>query len=437
MASVWRLIVSSIASFHSGECGTVPCSRKVRYSLTEESYKTKFHHREVRRGLLQVIARRRREMASSAALSWSKELRKCTTSRSPLWPSRENTAVWPVTSFSIFSSAAEASAAISCCCAGLSFRHSAQRKRNIWCNTLEPSSVSGTACRSLLGIFISAFVVVAILFSCPLPYAYCDCKPAALNFVSMPVAKTSAAKKPADKTKSRLKPPAKATSPAKPKDEKTKTAKSSYDPLSPERVTDILNRLDQRYPNVHCALHHNSAWELLVATILSAQCTDVRVNIVTPILFQKYPTPQAFAALKPEQLEPDIRSTGFFRNKAKSVVGAAKGIVEEFGGEVPDEMDKLLTLPGVARKTANVVLGSWFGKASASWWIRTCTAFLDGWSSRRPTIQKHRARPDESDPADKVDRLLAPDHPSRPRAVYCASAQVRGMSAGKHLPRRG
>jgi endonuclease-3 len=177
----------------------------------------------------------------------------------------------------------------------------------------------------------------------------------------MPVAKTAAVKMPAGKTK--LKPPAKAASPAKPKAAKTKAIGSKYDPLAPQRVQDILNRLDQRYPNVRCALHHNSAWELLVATILSAQCTDVRVNMVTPILFQKYPTPQAFAGLKPEQLEPDIRSTGFFRNKSKSIVGAAKGVVEEFGGQVPDDMDKLLSLPGVARKTANVVLGSWFGKA--------------------------------------------------------------------------
>src|SRR5437762_3207217 len=123
-------------------------------------------------------------MASSAALSWSKELRKWTTSRSPLCPSRENTAVWPATSFSILSSAVEASAAISCCCAGLSLRHSAQRKRNIWCSTLEPSIVSGTACRSLPVIFISAFVVVAIYFLCLLPCGYCDCKPAALDFVS-------------------------------------------------------------------------------------------------------------------------------------------------------------------------------------------------------------------------------------------------------------
>ena len=137
----------------------------------------------------------------------------------------------------------------------------------------------------------------------------------------------------------------------------------SYNPIAPARVAEILKRLDERYPKVKCALHHNSAWELLVATILSAQCTDVRVNMVTPILFKKYPTPAHFAALQPEELEPDIRSTGFFRNKSKSVVGAARKIISDFGGEVPHTMDELLTIPGAARKTANVVLGSWFGIA--------------------------------------------------------------------------
>jgi endonuclease III len=138
---------------------------------------------------------------------------------------------------------------------------------------------------------------------------------------------------------------------------------TAYNPLAPERVDDILTRLDQLYPSVTCALTHSSAWELLVATILSAQSTDANVNRVTPELFRKYPTVQAFAALTPEQLQPDVRSTGFFRNKSKSVVGAAKKIVADFGGQVPDDMEKLLTLPGVARKTANVVLGSWFKKA--------------------------------------------------------------------------
>jgi endonuclease-3 len=135
-----------------------------------------------------------------------------------------------------------------------------------------------------------------------------------------------------------------------------------YGPLAPERLQEILQRLDATYPDATCALHHTNAWELLVATILSAQCTDVRVNMTTPELFRKYPTVQAVAALKPEQLEPDIRSTGFFRNKAKSVVGAAKMIVSDFGGDVPSEMEQLLTLPGVARKTANVLLGTWFHK---------------------------------------------------------------------------
>ena len=140
---------------------------------------------------------------------------------------------------------------------------------------------------------------------------------------------------------------------------KTATVKG-YNPIAPERVNEILKRLDERYPAATCALHHNSAWELLVATILSAQCTDVRVNMVTPILFEKYPTPEAFAALQPEDLEDDIRSTGFFRNKSKSLVGAARKLMSEFGGQVPRTMDELLQLPGVARKTANVVLGTWY-----------------------------------------------------------------------------
>jgi endonuclease-3 len=135
---------------------------------------------------------------------------------------------------------------------------------------------------------------------------------------------------------------------------------SRYDPLAPERVRQIIAGFDQMYPGVTCALTHRNAWELLVATILSAQCTDVRVNMVTPVLFQKYPTVEDFAALKPEQLEPDIRSTGFFRNKSKSLVGAAQKIVADFGGNVPQTMEELLSLPGVARKTANVVLGTWF-----------------------------------------------------------------------------
>ena len=129
------------------------------------------------------------------------------------------------------------------------------------------------------------------------------------------------------------------------------------------RVQQILKTLDEMYPNVTCALHHSSAWELLVATILSAQCTDARVNVVTPSLFKKFPTPAAFAEASLPAIEEEIRSTGFYHNKAKSISGAAKGVVGEFGGKVPDTMAELLTQPGVARKTANVVLGVWFKKA--------------------------------------------------------------------------
>ncbi len=159
------------------------------------------------------------------------------------------------------------------------------------------------------------------------------------------------------------KPAPKVSAPRAKSSERSAKPSKGYNPVAPERVGEILKRLNDLYPEVTCALTHASAWELLVATILSAQSTDVNVNRVTPELFRKYPTVEAFAALSPEQLEPDVRSTGFFRNKSKSVVGAAKKLVADFGGQVPDDIDKLLTLPGVARKTANVVLGTWFRKA--------------------------------------------------------------------------
>ena len=127
---------------------------------------------------------------------------------------------------------------------------------------------------------------------------------------------------------------------------------------SPERIAKIIAGLQKAYPGATCALVHRNAWELLVATILSAQCTDVRVNMVTPELFRRFPTPAAMAKASLPELEDLIRTTGFFRNKAKSISGAAKGVVERFGGKVPKSMDELLTLPGVARKTGNVVLGT-------------------------------------------------------------------------------
>ncbi len=134
-------------------------------------------------------------------------------------------------------------------------------------------------------------------------------------------------------------------------------------PLAKERVDAILKGLDEAYPNAVCALDHRTPWELLVATILSAQCTDVRVNMVTPELFRRFPTPQAMAKATLPELEELIRTTGFFRNKAKSIHGAAKKIIADFDGQVPQTLAELITIPGAARKTANVVLGVCFGKA--------------------------------------------------------------------------
>lgn len=132
----------------------------------------------------------------------------------------------------------------------------------------------------------------------------------------------------------------------------------------PKRIRAILEKLDEAYPAATCALKHDNPFQLLVATILSAQCTDQRVNMVTPALFAKYPTPKDLACANPRELEDEIRTTGFFRNKTKSLIGAGKKISEEFGGKVPQNMVELLSLPGVARKTANVVLGTAYQIAS-------------------------------------------------------------------------
>ncbi|MCB9147209.1 MAG: endonuclease III [Caldilineaceae bacterium] len=134
-------------------------------------------------------------------------------------------------------------------------------------------------------------------------------------------------------------------------------------PAASKRMPEILERLHEAYPDVKCELNHRNALELLVATILSAQCTDARVNMVTPALFEKYPSAEAFANADITELEEMVRSTGFYRNKASNIQEACRRIVTEYGGEVPQTMDELLTLKGVARKTANVVLGTWFGIA--------------------------------------------------------------------------
>jgi len=153
-----------------------------------------------------------------------------------------------------------------------------------------------------------------------------------------------------------------ATSLTEPVTSKVKRPKTAAERRA--RVDQILRGLDEMYPNATCALHHKNPWELLVATILSAQCTDKRVNEVTPGLFAKYPTPRDFAAVRPEVLAQDIRSTGFFNNKAKSIVGAAQKVIRDFGGVVPKTMDEMLSIPGAARKTANVVLGTAYGIAA-------------------------------------------------------------------------
>ena len=148
-----------------------------------------------------------------------------------------------------------------------------------------------------------------------------------------------------------------AREPVSPKSKHGKTK----NPLAPDRIAAILDALRQTYPNVVCALNHRNAFELTIATILSAQTTDVGVNKATPELFRQFPTPEALAKANPTAVEQLIKSTGFYRNKAKNIIGAARVLVEKFHGKVPETIDEMLELPGVARKTANVVLGSWFG----------------------------------------------------------------------------
>ncbi len=156
----------------------------------------------------------------------------------------------------------------------------------------------------------------------------------------------------------------------------------------------LLERLERAWPDAHCELTHRNPFELLIATILSAQCTDVRVNLTTPALFTRFPTPAAMAKARPAELESLIRSTGFYRNKAKSILGASKRIVEAYGGNVPDSMDDLLTLPGVARKTASVVLGNAFGKNEGIAVDTHVTRLTQRWGLTR-----------ESDPT-KIEREL-------------------------------
>ena len=195
-----------------------------------------------------------------------------------------------------------------------------------------------------------------------------------------------------------------ATEPVAKKVKRGKTAK----PLAKERVAAILDALRRTYPGVVCALTHRNAFELTIATILSAQTTDVGVNKATPELFQMYPTPKKLAEAPTAEVERLIKTTGFYRAKAKNIQGAARVLVERFGGEVPKTIAEMIELPGVARKTANVVLGSWYGIASG---VVVDTHVLR-LSRQAGTDEERRsgeggAGPDEGDSAGSVDSVLA------------------------------
>ena len=173
-----------------------------------------------------------------------------------------------------------------------------------------------------------------------------------------------------------------------------------------QRVRKIIRLLKRAYPDAKCSLNHSNAFELLVATILSAQCTDARVNIVTQDLFRKYRKPEDYLNVSPKELQQDIRTTGFFRNKTTSIQGAAKVLHEQYGDEVPRTMDELLELPGVARKTANVVLGNAFG-LSAGVVVDTHVTRLS-----------HRLGFSEQKTAEKIERDLIAIVPKKEWVIF-------------------
>jgi endonuclease-3 len=172
------------------------------------------------------------------------------------------------------------------------------------------------------------------------------------------------------------------------------------------RVRKIIRLLKRAYPDAKCSLNHSNAFELLIATILSAQCTDARVNIVTQDLFRKYRKPQDYLKVSPKELQQDIRTTGFFRNKTTSIQGAAKALLDDYGGEVPHTMDELLELPGVARKTANVVLGNAFG-ISAGVVVDTHVTRLS-----------HRLGLSSQKTAEKIEQDLIPIVPKKDWVIF-------------------
>ena len=212
------------------------------------------------------------------------------------------------------------------------------------------------------------------------------------------------------------------------------SAASRKQALAPERIEAILDLLAAAYPKAECALIHKDAWQLLVATILSAQCTDARVNMVTPVLFKRFPTPADLAAAPIEEIKEIIRTTGFYNNKAKSIQGAAKKIIADFNGKVPRKMEELLTVPGAARKTANVVLGVAYGSRRRSRRRHPRpTPLPTPRADHRNHARKSRAGPNEDHPAGPLDRVFPRIDPPRKKRVYCPQAAVRRLHTRENL----
>jgi len=186
---------------------------------------------------------------------------------------------------------------------------------------------------------------------------------------------------------------------------KKKVPKETTEELK-KRTREIIRKLKRAYPGAKCSLNHSNAFELLIATILSAQCTDDRVNIVTADLFRKYRKPEDYLTVSPRELEKDIQSTGFFRNKTKSIQGTAKMLTETYGGEVPKTMDELLELPGVARKTANVVLGNAFDIKAG--------VVVD----THVTRLSHRLNLTQEKTAEKIEQDLIPIVPKKDWVIF-------------------
>ena len=229
--------------------------------------------------------------------------------------------------------------------------------------------------------------------------------------------KKTAAKRPAKKKTTAKRKTAKKVAPNK--------TGNGDDAEMKKRAQRVIRGLAKTYPDVTCALHHKSPYELLVATILSAQCTDERVNMTTPALFEQFPDFEALAKAKQPVVEKLIKSTGFFRNKATNIIGMAKAVVERHGGELPTDIDVMVDLPGVGRKTANVVLGTWYGLPTGvvvDTHVKRISNLLGPHDQQKPG--HHRTRPDGDPAQEGVGRLLAPHDSSRPADLCGAATKV-------------